>query len=384
MKTSLAAAFLLWLATIALATPNSGAQQAPEEHFQFQIQLSLGLSGINTHYAASLRDENGFQYDSISVIRRNGLGAVALSQDQKEEWQAIYLDMMEELKAHPSSSMLRADDETAQDELESIFREALNDINSLFSEDQKLALQRLRHRDGIQQIGFEKYLGSSHFGDQGLPESDIAVLKSLQELWKQNVESCRALANRKLLEAMEKYSQRGPNSFEKLTSKKTLQSFLNSPLFTTPKNYRKRSAKRGFLVKQVIGLKITQRDLGVSPEVAGKIASETEIDHENLKSILDDKQFQQFSCLLIAKDIKAFGTVNTLCSGHFSSLISLSDSDADKFHKEGKKIYSDLAKQIKAKNMEQLEESLKSLKSESADRLRSVLETLAIPKTFAD
>jgi len=337
-----------------------------------------------------MRDENGYQYETLDQIKPPVVEEIELSQEQvdviseiKREACADLADMIADSKRKfaeaPSGLTSVADIERSyKKSLEDRFYTALDDIKATLDEDQLSRLEQIKHHNGIKQLGLAKYLGSSRFN--GLASDEDA--KSLEQmaveyerLSKANALELLKAANKKLLgeltsEQQKQYSEEFGADFT--------EALVGTAMFTRAYSAKKKIAKRKTNLYRILKVKKVRTSIGLSENEYSAIKKLDDKHRDQLSEKLLPPQRRKLAEKVVLRDLHRMGTVNSLTCGYLRDILEIDDEQAEKLSAVGKKINAELIDQIHSMKKEAFQEATSVLSVSLQQSLEKMLGEYAI------
>ena len=341
----------------------------------------LGLFGLTdssaqtTTYHFGMRDKNGYQYETLDLIKPRVVDELELSPKQvdvisgiKSEAYADLVKMISDSKRKfaeaPSGTVSAADFERSYKEsLEEKFYSALADIKSTLDEAQLSKLEQINHQNGIKQLGLAKYLSSSHF-NVSISDEDAKALQQVavqfEKLSKENSLDLLKAANKKLLGKLTSEQQKQLAAEFKSGFTETL---LATAMFTRNYSPNKKLVNRKTNLYRILKLKNIRTSIGLSEKEYSEI-KELDVElRDQLNEKLTSTQSMKLKETVVSRDLNQMGTVNSITSGHLRDVLEIDDEQANRLYAAGKKINVELMEQLISIKKEAFQEATSVLSS---------------------
>ncbi len=330
-----------------------------DSHFQVSSGISVSFTGPQYFYEFNLVDENGFAYDTWSLVRSpEFVKQVGLTEQQVHEMSVIREANKKELIAEMSKGWST---EESKARIEQRFRAAELEIQSVIQPEQLELFQNAKNQKNIAQVGFAEFLSSDAIRTEiGLAQEDVDSLASTTDEIKlrinENAERALREANLELLAHLSAQQQA---EFEELVVEKERVSLLGIRLFSADASKsRIRKAVRPDFLRLLVRSKKTREkiDLGESQfEEIKQLKSKRDAEPDEgekgtlegeIKTILDSDQYRALLTLTIEKEARRGGTVNALCGGSLGRCLGLSDEENQRLFDVGKEINDVLVERL--------------------------------------
>lgn len=309
-------------------------RSAVDTNFKFQVNISVGLLGLRTGHHATFIDENGFRYDVRSLLDTQGRKEIGLTNNQYHEILSIYRDVVEEIKDDPNRDPWEED----QSLYAKRFQAAQEKMIDLLSVEQRDQLTFYRHKKGIQEVGFAKYLTSSHFGkNQTTSGVDLKKIDELGEKISKKIQNdyLKMLVSANQLLIM-KIPESNRKKFRSLFTNETRKTFLETDLFANPKGIEAKVPKRkkNILVRAAM-LPSIQKKIKINKKQKSEIQILEQHQVDRLSKILSPEQLMTLRNATIHRDLQKFGTVQALSMGYLADYLGLTPIQSQKIFEHG-------------------------------------------------
>ena len=344
----------------------------PRDHVRFKTGVSIGLTSVSSFVTASLTDELGFEYDTMSLIERPEIRtALSIEDDQFIELSQSQHQFLQEVK---SNGLLFSIDKDQQ-LLKAQFVEFENEVNSKLSDEQQQRLAELRIQLGIALHGAKEYLSSERMREKlGLTKSDLELLPTktaTTKLKKTQLSKSYREANKKLVAKLKRIqADEIADFFHDYDS-----DFLTKILFVRdtkkPISHRlsriqalhyacKKQTKKTLQLEsnQIRSLEELRRNIEADRDPIDAIAK-----------IMTTEQFEKFEQLFTARQIKKWGTVRTLSDGYLSQRMGIKPDESKMLVEMGQQLHAELKEIGHAKALD----GINKLSSSNQEQIRDLI-----------
>ena len=328
-------------------------QSEPHEDFTIANLASLSLTGIHTETTYSLRDAQGIEYDIYSLLKRKDVRVLAsVSEEQFMEIFQRHQEMTDDLGA---TVITASYSEEHQDTIKAKFMEVENEIRNSLDQEQLKKLEQARIITGLNVVG-PQYLANEDVAKKlGLSTAAATAISEKGEELTEQLTECKTnllrQANEKLLASLTDQQQA---RIKELLSEKTMETFLEKPLFINEVRQRKsiKLYAKSFLMARLKSaqrnLKMTENQCDAIAELKKASRKPTEQDLEtSLGEILDTQQLPKLFELVVGSELKSRGTVSLLSKGVLGQFAGFTDEEFDTVFETGKRLHSELSDQEK-------------------------------------
>ena len=362
--------------------------ETSESHFEVSTGLALTLNGFTTHSTAQLVDENGFEYDTWSLLREPSIvDAAGMSEEQVEDMMRIKTEFKKGMIRRLATSN---DSDVEKAKIEQEFRLAESQARELMTPDQLTRFEHAKTQHAVTHYGLGKYL-AAHGRNIGieLDESELASISTRATTFKADLADrlSKAIhnANVRLLEQL---STEDRQLLEELLGEEAHSEWRSSVLFPGVKGgvrpKAKKFAKPDFLRSLVLSvndrkaLKVTDEQLAQLKELKAERAT---ADSEEAKAeisrrvqqILTEEQLEQLKRVVVLRETKRSGTVNALCRGLLSREFEFSEDESRTLFETGVEINNSMFDEMRDIKKEVLSDSLSDLNPAMREKIESLL-----------
>lgn len=391
MKLSFFSLTIVFLAIVYLQNSVQGqlfkstgvSQQATkpgEEHdpFQTRIMLGLGLGGVEKNLDFVMVDENGFEFDTMSLLKhpnvRNGIG---MDEAQYSELYAVWEDRKRELTSKVRKDAL--DLIEAKDLSKAMFLEGEVEMRELLSAEQLLGLEQARVQLAIQRHGAAAALGASDVREQlGLTDSDVESIKQRTNNLDQQVAEFRknetAAANQALLEKAKELATDESLIGQLIDDEQLKEEYVKSELF--PYNKATQSPKKSRSdILRLVKLKSVRNEARITEdqyeqikelqaESRGSSTSNADPTHTRLKEILSTEQLATLNQTVVVRESKRVGTVSATSHGFMAKKLGLTDETKKELFEFGVELQESVNEKVARKKSDLILASLSEIPEE--------------------
>lgn len=368
---------------------------AGEEHdgdFQVSTGVSIGLSGAKYTYGFSLVDENGFAYDTWSLLRNQQVVDHARLSDAQIESMGLIRQETEKKLIADFSKGFSSDE--AKAEFEQIFLDAEVEMRSVMEEDQRARLEQAKHQLNLKQVGLAKFLAAPAMREPlGLKDSEIESLaNSAAELETKSKRILQDVFRELNLQLIEELTKSQSASFDEFLGEGGKDEYLKQRLFSDnspPKKIRKipapdflRLIARSKKTREEIEVTTAQLDdimaLKSKRDAEPDKTKQRDIGNE-IRKILSKQQYRKLDALTIQKEANRRGTVAALCGGSLGRYLDLSETEAQRLFEFGLKINQGLPARMRQATLKVWQETLGDISPAARDK---VIEMMGEPVDF--
>jgi hypothetical protein len=352
--------------------------------FQVSTGISIGLTGAKYFYEFSLVDENGFAYDTWSLVGKQQVVEHAeLSTAQVEAMGLIRSATQKELIAglpkHFSSDESKA-------EFEQIFRDAENQMRDVLNADQQVHFDQAKNQLNIQKVGFAKFLAARAMRETiGLKEAEVESLAtSATEIEAKSKKLVQDVFRELNLQLIEQLSEKQSASFDEWLSEDGKDQYLNQRLFpdNSPRKKVRKIPTTDFL-RLLIRSKKTREEIELTEAQLDEIralkarrdaeSDKGEEQKNEIKQVLNENQYRKLMALTVQKEAARWGTVNAICGGTLRDLLHLSDEDSQRLFESGLKINDGLQVRIQKSKLDLWKDSLREISPASQQKIMTLI-----------
>ncbi len=308
---------------------------SPETDFRITVGVSLSLSGVDYSYSLGLASDNGFQYDTWSVLQASPAMADQIGMDpsQQEAMQELYQKTIKDLTSRIPGAAVS---DSRREEMEHQFHVLDRQLFNMLTPGQQTAFDQARTALEVKSVGFEKFITSSRTMSALGIDSQLSdrLAESFRDAGKK-IELLQADilrdANQQLVNRLD---TRQKQNLDRHLDDAAMSRILSAPLFAGTSAREFRTLKSSCLEDVLADDRSLHKKLGLSKSqtdqllAAAKDGRGESGDRVDLKALLEPGQYSQLVALTARNEAGRYGTVAAFSGGCLATEAGLSEKEA--------------------------------------------------------